>query len=198
MSGRSFHYAGSDIYRPGGAWFICDVCSQRFRRTEMLVRWDSLRVDMKCLDPRPPQMMPPNVYPEGIPFVDTRPPQDRPDRLDDDTALQSVLGGFAIQNGALYPNGQAQEPGALSPQPFTETVGGTDSFNWLTTESGVDLLTENGFQLEITILGTPFGPNVAADDVTFLTGPISYDALVNPPVWPIAPGPTGVAGGPAP
>lgn len=164
----------------------------------MYARWDNLRVCIKDLDPRPPQMQPPNVYPEALPFLDTRPPQDRPDRLEDDTALQSVTGGFALQAGALYPNGQMQEPGALSPQPITENVGGVDSFNWLTTESGLDLITENGFQLEVTILGTPFGPSVLADDVDFLTGPVSYDAAVNPPVWPIAPGSGGVAGNPAP
>ena len=97
--GRSFAFSGSDMYKPGGAWFKCDVCSQRFRRTDMRVRWDNLRVDAKCNDPRPPQMSIPNVYPEGIPFPDARPPQDRPDRLEDDTSLQSVNGGFVAKLG---------------------------------------------------------------------------------------------------
>lgn len=65
-----------DHYRPGGAYFYCDRCSQRHRRSEMFVEWDGLRVDAKCLDPRPPQMTPPDVYPEGIPFPDARPPND--------------------------------------------------------------------------------------------------------------------------
>ena len=99
MSSRSFAYSGYSMYKPGGAFFICDVCSQRFRRTDMMVRWDNLRVDAKCNDPRPPQMSIPNVYPEGIPFPDARPPQDRPDRLEDDTSLQSVNGGFVAKLG---------------------------------------------------------------------------------------------------
>lgn len=65
-------------------------------------------------------MEPPDVYPEGLPFPDARPPADYGDRLQDDTSLQSVSGGFAVQNGAYYPNGQNQQPGALSPQPLVE------------------------------------------------------------------------------
>lgn len=155
----SFSYAGYDVYRPGGAYFICDRCSQRFRRSEMLVEWDNLRVDAKCLDPRPPQMSPPNVYPEGIPFYDTRAPQDRPDRLEDATSLQSVLGTFSVvPPGQDYHVGfQNQEPGAFSPQPFRE------SLNTFPNQP------EPG---QPAAIGTPIGPNVLADDVTFITGPI--------------------------
>lgn len=140
-SSRAFEYSNYDAYR-GGAYFICDVCSQRFRRKVMQIRWDNLRVDAACLDPRPPQMSVPDVFPEGLPFPDARPPQDRPDRLEDQTSLQSVEGGFAATPGVQYPNGQYQQPGALSPLPFVESP-------------------------------TPIGPNVLADDVTFITGPIS-------------------------
>jgi hypothetical protein len=149
-------YPGSDIYLPGGGWFLCDVCSQRFRRTEMLVRWDNLRVDVKCNDPRPPQMEPPDVYPEGIPFSDSRAPQDRPDRLVDDTSLQSVTGGMAVQDGVTYPNGQVQQPGALSPKSVTESITASP----YTPEPGNPTV------------GVPIGPNILADDVTFITGPI--------------------------
>lgn len=114
-------YANSDTYRPGNGWFVCDRCSQRHRRSRMYVEWTNLRVDRACLDPRPPQMTPPNVYPEGIPFLDARPPQDNNDRLQDDTALQSVSGGIAVTPGVTYPNGQNQLPGALSPLNVTET-----------------------------------------------------------------------------
>jgi hypothetical protein len=86
----------------------------------MLTEWTGLKVDAKCIDPRPPQMMPPNIYPEGIPFYDARPPQDRPDRLQDDTSLQSVTGGFLAPFGELYPNGQNQQPGSLSPLQLIE------------------------------------------------------------------------------
>ncbi len=81
----------------------------------MLTEWTGLKVDRKCLDPRPPQMQPPNIYPEGIPFFDARPPQDRPDRLQDDTSLQSVTGGVEAPYGVIYPDGQNQQPGSLSP-----------------------------------------------------------------------------------
>jgi hypothetical protein len=60
-------------------------------------------------------MQPPNIYPEGIPFFDARPPQDRPDRLQDDTSLQAVTGGIQAPYGVLYPDGQNQQPGSLSP-----------------------------------------------------------------------------------
>lgn len=87
----------------------------------MQTEWTGLKVDIGCLDPRPPQMQPPNVYPEGIPFIDARVPQDYPDRLTDDTALQSVTGGMAVQPGATDPNGQNQVPGALSPLSIEES-----------------------------------------------------------------------------
>lgn len=111
----SASYPGYNAYRGGNAWFICDRCSQRWRRSEMHTEWTGLKVDIACLDPRPPQMQPPNIYPEGIPFFDARPPQDRPDRLQDDTSLQSVTGGVKAPYGQLYPNGQNQQPGSLSP-----------------------------------------------------------------------------------
>lgn len=155
-------YRGYNVWRSGNAYFICDRCSQRHRRSEMLVEWTNLRVDAKCLDPRPPQMEPPDVYPEGLPFYDARPPADQSDRLQDDTSLQSVTGGMAIQDGLYYPNAQHQQPGALSPLPLIENP-------------------------------TPQGPSVLADDITFLTGPVSTpppDSLGNnPPDNPPMPNP---------
>lgn len=114
----------------------------------MLTEWTGLKVDARCLDPRPPQMQPPNIYPEGLPFFDARPPQDRPDRLQDDTSLQSVTGGMLAPFGQLYPNGQTQQPGALSPLQLVENP-------------------------------TPQGPNVLADDITFITGVVGA-ATVGP------------------
>lgn len=112
-----FGYAGYDGYRPRDAYAICDRCGQRIRRSQMFTEWTGLKVDIRCLDPRPPQMQPPNVYPEGIPFIDARVPQDYPDRLTDDTYLQPVTGGikapFGVEN--------AQGPGALSPLSIEET-----------------------------------------------------------------------------
>jgi hypothetical protein len=136
-------YPGYDAYRPGNAYFICDRCSQRHRRSAMLTEWTGLKVDAKCLDPRPPQMEPPDVYPEGLPFPDARPPQDNPDRLQDDTCLYPVVGGIAATDGQYWtsPAGQPTFPGGLSPQQLVETP-------------------------------TPEGPNVLEDDVTFITGPV--------------------------
>lgn len=131
-----------DTYRAGNAYFTCDRCSGRYRRSLMITEWDGLKVDAKCLDPRPPQLVPPVIYPEGMPFFDARPPQDNPDRLQDDTSLQAVPGGFVIAPpGQLIPNGQSQQPGSLSPQNFIENP-------------------------------TPQGPNVLEDDITFITGAI--------------------------
>ena len=149
-------YAGYDAYRGGDAWFICDRCSQRYRRSAMLTEWTGLKVDAKCLDPRPPQMMPPNVYPEGIPFYDARVPQDNPDRLVDDTALGSGYGRFVVLDGQTYPGGQNGQPGALSPQPLTESVA----------------TAPNTPEPDNPSVGTPLGADVLADDVTFLTGTI--------------------------
>ena len=112
----------ADTYR-GGAWAICDRCSQRWRRFQMIEEWDHLKVCPPCLDPRPPQMMPPDVYPEGIPFPDARPPQDNPDRLYDDSYLMAVSGGLTVTNGTypVYANGQKTPEGGFSPQPIQVT-----------------------------------------------------------------------------
>lgn len=114
----SHAYRGSNSYVAGNAWYICDRCGQRHRRAHMLTEWTGLKVDAKCLDPRPPQMSPPDIYPEGIPFLDARPPQDNPDRLMDDSFLKSISGGIAATTGSypVYPSGQASPPGAISPQ----------------------------------------------------------------------------------
>lgn len=170
MLASTSRYPGYDTYRPGNAWFICDRCSQRHRRSAMLTEWTGLKVDAKCLDPRPPQMTPPDVYPEGIPFADARMPQDNPDRLTDDTALQSVSGGIGVQFGQSMPAGQNQGPGAISPLSVTESVPVVGP-SYLVTESGIPIVTEGGAQLILQqIIGTPSGPNDLADDVTFLTG----------------------------
>lgn len=150
-----------DTYQAGNAWYVCDICSQRFRRSLMLTQWDGLKVDKLCWSPRPPQMIPPVIYPEGMPFRDARPPQDNGDRLQDDTSLQAVPGGFLISPpGQLYPNGQSQQPGALSPQ----------------------MLVENP---------TPQGPNVLADDITFITGTIPAPDQTSLPINIVLPFITG-------
>lgn len=114
----------ASTFRLTDAWFICDRCSQRWRRSRMNTEWDNLKVCMPCLDPRPPQMSPPDIYPEGLPFVDARPPNDFGDALQDDTYLVAIGGGVTITNGQgppVYPTGQGSPPGALAPQDVLET-----------------------------------------------------------------------------
>jgi hypothetical protein len=68
-------------------------------------------------------MDPPNVYPEGIPFTDARPPQDNPDIWWDSTTLQALPGGVMGVTGGNFtlPNGQVPPVGAISPQMISET-----------------------------------------------------------------------------
>jgi hypothetical protein len=63
-------------------------------------------------------MLPPDIYPEGIPFVDARPPQDNGDRLQDDSYLKAVAGGMGVQTGGkpVYGSGQPTPIGGVSPQ----------------------------------------------------------------------------------
>jgi hypothetical protein len=131
-------------YIAGNAWFICDRCAQRWRRSQMLTEWDNLKVCPVCIDPRPPQMSPPLVFPEGLPFPDSRPPQDLPDRLQDGSALQAITGGVGVSVGVqpIYPSGQTSPDGALSPQNVLENP-----------------------------LPEP-SANVLEDDVTIRTGPV--------------------------
>ena len=110
----------------------------------MHTEWTNLKVCLPCMDPRPPQMTPPNVYPEGIPVFDARAPQDLPDRLTDDTSLQPTIGGIEATVGQYaYQNGQQLPDGAISPQDVLENP-----------------------------LPEP-SPNVLQDDITIRTGPIS-------------------------
>ncbi len=167
MVGRRGHWRW-DMF-PGGAWFVCDRCSQRHRRSEMLTEWDGLKVDRKCLDPRPPQMTPPNIYPEGIPFPDARPPQDNPDRLFDDSYLVSKGGLIDVTDGIypIYPNGQQSPVGAYS---------------------GRQVIVDS-------IPKQPPSANQVADDVTLRTGPIFAPSV--DPSEP-SPGPVPGSSGPIP
>jgi hypothetical protein len=129
-------------------------------------------------------MTPPDVYPEGIPFYDARVPADDGDRLQDDTSLQSVPGGFLTPPGALYPNGQNPQPGGLAPlqlvsrplpfdvnlrdrndQPISGWHGDTIITDTVTTAAaiGVPPLPGTSVVLEAS---------VTADDITFLTGKV--------------------------
>jgi hypothetical protein len=84
-------------------------------------------------------MTPPNVYPEGIPFYDARPPQDGPDRFIDDSYLVPQGGGTGVTTGSLpvLSGGQTVVPGLSSPQDFLpEPVQSP-----ITTEDAITLIT---------------------------------------------------------
>jgi len=138
----------------------------------MLVEWTNLRVDRACLDPRPPQMTPPDVYPEGIPFFDARPPQDLPDRLEDDTYLHPVAGGITAPYGGTpnMPNGQVLPEGGLSPLNIIQS--GPD--NWAVDDTFLKPILDSS---KADITGTleepvPYPPTVLEDDITIKTGPV--------------------------
>ena len=67
-------------------------------------------------------MTPPNVYPEGQPFVDARSPQDNADLMGDATTLRAGQGLMAVDVGGQYTllNGQSQPSGAVSPMTVVE------------------------------------------------------------------------------
>lgn len=172
---KSRQYAGYDGYRPGDAYFICDRCSQRHRRSAMITEWDNLKVDIACLDPRPPQMDPPDVYPEGMPFMDARPPQDNSDRLMDDTELRSTVGGIRIALG-----GSDGTPGSGS-ELLDSSADDIDDSGGLPIETDVipgiapvAHTTVPGSLSPLMFEQSPVtqGPTVLADDVTFITGPV--------------------------
>lgn len=68
-------------------------------------------------------------------------------------------------------------------------MGDVDSLNLLGTDDGRLIVTDSGVDIEITTLGTPFGPNVLADDVTFITGPVAAPMNTNSTIPPAIPAP---------
>lgn len=60
-------------YVPGGAYGQCPRCAFKVRLNSMRLEWSGLRVCPDCWDPRPEQLTPPVVYPEGTPRPDAQP-----------------------------------------------------------------------------------------------------------------------------
>lgn len=56
-----------------GPWGVCDRCSDKYRRKDLRLEWTSLWVCSGCWDPRPPEMTPPNVWPEGAAIAYPKP-----------------------------------------------------------------------------------------------------------------------------
>lgn len=67
-------------YIAGGAYGICDRCGGQFRLRELRKEWTGLMVCRADLDPRPDEMTPPRIKPEGVPL-----PNARPDNQTDNT-----------------------------------------------------------------------------------------------------------------
>jgi hypothetical protein len=153
----------------------------------MLTEWDGLKVCPPCLDPRPPQMKPPNIYPEGIPFPDARPPQDNPDRLSDDTYLfmAGTSPGFLTQGfnptDGVYPTAQSGA-NPTSPAIYTKWPSG-------------QLAPIGAYSPQAITVSSipPASPSASqlADDVTLKTGVIFAPSVPPPP-----PSPGTVPGGP--
>lgn len=61
-------------YIPGNRWLVCDRCGFKRRVAQISKEWDGLMVcTATCLDPPPPQLFTPDVWPEGVPIPDSRP-----------------------------------------------------------------------------------------------------------------------------
>ncbi len=71
--------SGAPNYVAGNPWGICDRCAGKYRRSgvnALRKEWTELWVCETCWDPRPPEMTPPVVWPEGlaIPYAKPEPP----------------------------------------------------------------------------------------------------------------------------
>jgi hypothetical protein len=76
------------MYLAGDAWACCDRCGLDYRRSGVRKEWTGLIVCAECLDPRPAELDPPNLWPEGLPLPDARP---EPDGSDTNTTTRSDL-----------------------------------------------------------------------------------------------------------
>ncbi len=60
-------------YIPGQPYGLCDRCGFKRRLPQLRAEWTNLMVCDECYDPRPPELDPPHVYPEGLPWPNARP-----------------------------------------------------------------------------------------------------------------------------
>lgn len=54
----------------------CERCNWRCEADDLRKEWTNLRVCPDCFDPRPPNLSPPNVRPEGVPLPNAAPEPD--------------------------------------------------------------------------------------------------------------------------
>lgn len=69
MHGEGSGYVAGDPYGQ------CIRCSLTYRLSEFRTEWTGIRVCKDCVDPRPGDSEPPNIYPEGLPRPDAQPEQ---------------------------------------------------------------------------------------------------------------------------
>lgn len=62
-----------DDWVPGGTYGLCDRCGFKYRLHDLRKEWTGLLTCEADWDPRPPQLDPPNIYPEGLPVRNARP-----------------------------------------------------------------------------------------------------------------------------
>lgn len=55
------------------AWGICQRCGWQYRLSQLRKEWTNLRVCNSCYDPKPADMSPPKVKPEGLPLPNAAP-----------------------------------------------------------------------------------------------------------------------------
>ncbi|MDB5584311.1 MAG: hypothetical protein JWR80_9487 [Bradyrhizobium sp.] len=55
------------------AWGICTRCGWQYDLKKLRKEWTGLRVCTKCFDPKPPNLTPPKVKPEGKPLPNAAP-----------------------------------------------------------------------------------------------------------------------------
>lgn len=51
----------------------CERCDFRYPLIRIRTEWSGLRVCPDCFDPRPPELSPPNLKPEGVPLPNAAP-----------------------------------------------------------------------------------------------------------------------------
>ncbi len=71
-------------YENGQPWAICDRCGMQRRLKALRTEWTNLRVCDECYDPRPPELDPPRIVPEGLTLPGARP--EPPDTFIEDDA----------------------------------------------------------------------------------------------------------------
>jgi hypothetical protein len=54
-------------------YVVCDRCGFKYRRSQLRKEWTGLMVCPKDWDPKPAELRPPPVGPEGLPVRDARP-----------------------------------------------------------------------------------------------------------------------------